>query len=223
MLEKVELILFLVNNLDVFAWSPYEAPRVDLDFICHRPNVDLRCIPKKQKPCRSLEIHVNVVREEVDKLREAKAIKEVYYLEWLANTIVVKKKNEKWRVCVNFMDLNKACPKGPFPIPKINLLVDATFGHPRMSFLDTFQEYHQIALAPKDQEKTSFIIPTGNFHYRVMPFGLKNAASTYQRMVTKMFKEQLGRNMEAYIDDMVVKSKATENHLTDLKETFETL
>ena len=121
------------------------------------------------------------------------------------------------------MDLNKACPKGPFPIPKINLLVDATFGHPRMSFLDTFQGYHQIALAPKDQEKTSFIIPTGNFHYRVMPFGLKNAGSTYQRMVTKMFKEQLGRNMEAYIDDMVVKSKATENHLTDLKETFETL
>ena len=98
MLEKVELILFLVNNLDVFAWSPYEAPRVDSDFICHRPNVDLRCLPKKQKPCRSLEIHVNVVREEVDKLREAKAIKEVYYLEWLANTIVVKKKNGKWRV-----------------------------------------------------------------------------------------------------------------------------
>ena len=75
----------------------------------------------------------------------------------------------------------------------------------------------------KDQEKTSFITPIGNFHYRVMPSGLKNAGSTYQRMVTKMFKEQLGRNMEAYIDDMVVKSKVVENHLTDIVNTFETL
>ena len=93
-------------------------------------------------------------------------------------------------------------------MPKIDQLVDAMFGHPKVSFLDTFQGYHQIALAPEDQEKTSFITPTSNFHYKVMSFGLKNAKSTYQRMVTKMFKEQLGKNMEAYIDDMVVKSKA---------------
>ena len=92
-----------------------------------------------------------------------------------------------------------------------------------MSFLDAFQGYHQIALAPEDQEKTSFTTPMGNFHYKVMPFGLKNARSTYQRMVTKMFKEQLGRNMETYIDDMVVKSKAMEDYLTDLAETFKTL
>ena len=78
-------------------------------------------------------------------------------------------------------------------------------------------------MAPKDQEKTSFITPIGNFHYKVMPFGLKNVGFTYQRMVTQMFKEQLGRNMEAYIDDMVVKSKATKDHLTYLAETFETL
>ena len=108
-------------------------------------------------------------------------------------------------------------------MPKIDQIVDATFGHPRMSFLDAFQGYHQIALALKDQEKTFFITPTSNFHYKVMPFGLKNAEYTYQRMVNKMFKEQLGRNMEAYIDDIVVKSKAVENHLTDLVKTFETL
>ena len=105
------------------------------------------------------------------------------------------------------MDLNKACPKDPFPVPKIDQLVDAMFGHLRMSFLDAFQGYHQIALAPEDQEKTSFISPEGNYHYLVMPFGLKNAGLTYQRMVTRMFKDQLGKNMEAYIDDMVVKSK----------------
>ena len=176
-----------------------------------------------QKPCRSLDIHVKAIREEVDKLKEAEAIKEVYYLEWLANMVVVNKKNGKWRVCVDFKDLNKACPKDPFPMPKINQLVDATFGHPKMSFLDAFQRYHQIALAPKDQEKTSFITPTGNFYYKVMSFGLKNAGSTYQRIVTKMFKKQLDRNVEAYIDDMVAKSKAVENHITDLAETFESL
>ena len=159
----------------------------------------------------------------MDKLKEARAIKEVYYLEWLANTVIVKKKNGKWKVCVDFMDLNKACSKDPFPVPKIDQLVDATFGHPRMSFLETFQGYHKIALAPEDKEKTSFITPTGNFHYKVMPFRLKNAGSTYQRTVAKMFKKQLRRNMEAFIDDMVVKSKATGDHLTDLMETFETL
>ena len=91
-----------------------------------------------------------------------------------------------------------------------------------MGFLNTFQGYHQIALALEDQEKTSFITPTGNYHYKAMQFGLKNSRSMYQRMVTKMFKKQLRRNMEAYIDDMVVKSKAMEEHLSNLAETFET-
>ena len=99
-MEKVELILFLLNNLDVLAWSPYEAPGVDSDFICHRFNVDPRCPPKKQKPRRSSDIHTKAVREEVDKLKEAGTIREVYYLEWLANTVVVKKKNGKSGKCV---------------------------------------------------------------------------------------------------------------------------
>ena len=93
MLEKVQLILFLINNLDVFVWNTYEAPRVNPNFICHRLNVDPRCPPKKQKTCRSSDIHVKIVREEMDKLKEVGAIKEVYYPEWLANTVVVKKNN----------------------------------------------------------------------------------------------------------------------------------
>ena len=84
------------------------------------------------------------------RLKQAGAIKEVFYLEWLANTVVVKKKCEKWRVCVDFTELNKACPKDPFPMPKIDQLVDATVNHPRMSFLDAFQGYHQIPLALDD-------------------------------------------------------------------------
>ena len=104
--------------------------------------------------------------------------------------------------------------------PRIDQLVDATFGHPRMSFLDTFQCYHQILLALSNQEKIAFLIPTRNFHYKVMPFGLKNVGSTYQRMVTIMFESRLGRNMEAYIDDMVVKSKEETEHLSDLSDIF---
>ena len=112
------------------------------------------------------------------KLKHVGAIKEVFYPEWLANIVVVKKKNGKWRVCMDFTNLNKACPKDLFPMLRIDQLVDATAGHPRMSFLDAFQGYHQILLALEDQEKIAFVTPTGNYHYKVMPFGLKNAVST---------------------------------------------
>ena len=101
---------------------------------------------------------------------------------------MVVKKNGKWRVCIDFIDLNKACLKDPFPLHQIDQLVDVTVGHPRMSFLNAFQGYHQIPLAFDDQEKTSFVTPIGNYHYKVMPFSLKNDRSTYQRMMTKMFE-----------------------------------
>ena len=126
-------------------------------------------------------------------------------------------------MCVDFMDLNKACPKDPFPMPKIDQLVDATVGHPRMSFLDAFQGYHQIPMALDDQEKTAFVTPVGNYHYKVMPFDLKNAGSTYQRMMTRMFEPLLGKNIEIYIDDMMVKSKMVSEHLEDLQVVFEIL
>ena len=153
---------------------------------------------------------------EVIRLKQAGAIKKVFYSEWLANTVVVKNKSGKWRVCVEFTDLNKACPKDPFPMPKIDQLVDATVGHPRISFLDAFQGYHQIPLVLDYQEKTAFVTPIGNYHYKVMPFGLTNAGSTYQRMMTRMFESQLGKNIEIYIDNMVVKSKMVSEHLEDL-------
>ena len=135
------------------------------------------------------------------------AIKEIFFPDWLANTMVVRKKNGKWRVYVDFTNLNQVCPKDPFPMLKIDQLLDATYGHPRMSFLDAFQGYHQIALAAKDQEKTTFISLDANYHYTVMPFGLKNARETYQQMMTRMFWDKIGRTIEVYIDDMVVKSK----------------
>ena len=118
--EKEELIEFLKQNIDVFAWNTYEAPRVDPEFICHYLNVNPLVTPKKQLPrCPSKE-YAKAVREEVVKLKQAEAINEVFYPEWLANTVVVKKKSAKWRVCIDFTDLNKACPKDPFPMPKID-------------------------------------------------------------------------------------------------------
>ena len=107
-------------------------------------------IPRKQPPQRSSKEHAKAVRVEVNKLKQARAIKEIFYPEWWANTMVVKKKNEKWRVCVDFTNLNKVCPKDPFLVPRIDQLVDATVGHPQMSFLDAFQGYHQIPLALAD-------------------------------------------------------------------------
>ena len=108
-------------------------------------------------------------------------------------------------------------------MPKIDQLVDATYGHPRMSFLDAFRGYHQIALAGEDQEKTAFISLDANYHYTVMPFGLKNAGTTYQRMMTRMFRDKIGHTVEVYIDDMVIKSKQEVRHVEDLREVFEVL
>ena len=106
-------------------------------------------------------------------------IREVQYPEWLANVVVVKKKNGKWRACIDFKDLNKSCRTDPFPLPHIDKLVDVTAGHQLMSFMDTFSGYNQILMHLEDQEKTSFMTSRGIYCYKVMPFGLKNARSNY--------------------------------------------
>ena len=115
--KKEELIEFLRGNVDVFAWNAYEAPGVEPSFICHHLNVNPSVTPKKQPPRRSSKDHSDAIKDKVMKLKQVGAIKEVFYPEWLDNTMVVKKKNGKWRMCVDFTDLNKACPKDPFPMP----------------------------------------------------------------------------------------------------------
>ena len=126
-------------------------------------------------------------------------------------------------ICVDFTDLNRACPKDSFPLPRIDQLVDSTTGHKLLTFMDALSGYNQIMMAEEDQEKTSFITSQGLYCYKVMPFGLKNAWATYQRLINKMFSKQIGRNMEVYVDDMLIKSKEELAHLDDLKETFTTL
>jgi hypothetical protein len=160
---------------------------------------------------------------EVEKLLRAQFIREVYYPDWLVNVVLVKKSNGKWRMCVDFTDLNKAYSKDSFPLPYIDALVDSTSGYELLSFMDSFYGYNQILIHPEDQEKTSFITDRCLYCYKVMLFGLKNAGATYQRLVNKMFKGQIGRNMKVYVDDMLVKSTEPGNHAHDLHEAFETL
>uniref|UniRef100_A0A2N9FX44 Integrase catalytic domain-containing protein n=1 Tax=Fagus sylvatica TaxID=28930 RepID=A0A2N9FX44_FAGSY len=189
--DRQGLVTLLMEFREVFAWSVYEAPGVSLDLACHSLNISVEAKPVSQKRRKLAPERAEIVAKEVERLLEANAIRSVQYPTWLSNTVVVRKKNEKWRVCVDFTDLNKACPKDPFPLPRIDQLVDSASGHERMSFLDAFKGYHQIPMAHLDQEKMAFITPTGIYCYRVMPFGLKNAGATYQRMVTEDLREVL--------------------------------
>ena len=126
-------------------------------------------------------------------------------------------------MCIDFTDPNKACLKDSYQLPCIDQLVDSIAGHKLLNFMDAFSGYKQIRMNDADQEKTSFVTSQGLYCYKVMPFGLKNAGETYQRLVNHMFCPQIGQNVEVYVDDMLVKSQGEEKHLDDLQETFDTL
>jgi len=160
------------------------------------------------------------VEEEVRKLEGADFIKEIKYTTWLANVVMVKKTSGKWRMCTDFTDLNKACPKDAYPLPNIDRLVDGASGHNFLSFLDAYSGYNQIPMYGPDKSKRAFITDRPNFCYEVMPFGLKNAGATYQRLMDRVFRGQIGRSVEVYVDDMVMKSQTALDHARDLKEVF---
>ena len=124
---------------------------------------------------------------------------------------------------MDFTDLNKACLKDSFPLPRMDQLMDSTAGHKLLTFMDAFSGYNPIKMDEEDQEKTAFITSQRLYCYKVMPFRLKNAGATYQRLVNKMFNKQIGRNMEVYVDDMLVKSKEELADLDDFREMFATL
>ncbi len=152
--ERSELINFLVGNLDIFAWDPYEVPGVDPNFIQHQLNVDPQSKPIQRRARRAAPIHTEVVQQEVEKLLQVGAMQELQYPIWLSNTMVVKKNNAKWMAYVDFTDLNQVYLKDHFPLPKIDLLVDPTASHNRMSFLDILQGYHQVVLLPEDERRS---------------------------------------------------------------------
>jgi len=150
-------------------------------------------------------------------------IKEIQYPEWLANVVLVKKVSGKWRMCADFTDLNKACPKDSYPLLNIDALVDGASGCKMLSFLDAFSGYNQIKMHPRDESKTAFMTETCSYCYKVMPFGLKNTGATYQRLMDKVLAPMLGRNVQAYVDDMVVTSQEKGRHTADLEELFATI
>ena len=145
-----------------------------------------------------------VIREETQKLLKVDHIREIQYSEWVANVVLVKKANGKWRMCVNFTDLYKACPMDSYPLSKIDSLVDSASGCQLLSFLDAFSGYNQIRMHPRDTSKTTFMAEFASYCYKVMPFGLKNVGSTYQRLMDRILAPMLGKNVQAYIDNMVV-------------------
>lgn len=218
-----EIKNLLTEFKDVFAFTVDEMPGIDPSIAHHALQVDPLERPVKQKKRNLGPVRSKAADEEVKKLLDAGFIRECQYPEWVANVVLVPKPNGTWRMCVDYTDLNKACPKDPFPLPKIDNLVDVTAGHQLMSFVDAFSGFHQIPMKPEDQDKTAFVTDNGLYCYKVMPFGLRNAPATFQRLVKTVFFKQLGRNVEAYIDDMIIKSKLLGDHSSDLRETFETL
>jgi hypothetical protein len=160
---------------------------------------------------------------EIANLLAAGFIKEVIHPEWIANPVLVRKKNNEWRMCVDYTDLNKHCLKDHFGLPRIDQVVDSTAGCVLLYFLDCYSGYHQIVLKEEDQIKIAFITPFGAYAYKTMSFGLKNARATYQRAIQMCFADQLHRNVEAYVDDMVIKTRNPDGLIADLEETFGSL
>ena len=176
---RTELITCLKKNLHTFAWAAVDMQGIDINITCHELNIDQTFKPVKQKRRKLGPERASAVNDEVEKLLKVGSITEVRYPDWLANPVVVKKKNGKSRICVDFTDLNKACPKDSFPLLHIDLLVKATAGNELLSFMDAFSEYNQIVMHPDDREKTAFIRDCGTYRYKVMPFGIKSAGATY--------------------------------------------
>ncbi|GKV51996.1 hypothetical protein SLEP1_g58606 [Rubroshorea leprosula] len=181
--ERAELLEFLRDNQDVFAWTTDEMPGIPAELTVHKLSTD----PTKRPV--------------------AGFIRRVEYSEWVSNPVLVKKPNGKWRMCIDFTNLNEACPKDPHPLPNVEKLVERAAGHERMSFLDASSGYHQVQLLLDDYEKMAFYAGDAIYCYVMMPFGLKNADATYQKLVQIIFKLQIGKNIEVYVDDMIVTSQ----------------
>src|SRR3954466_6702758 len=175
---------------------------------------------------RYLEPRRVAMSAEVHQLQKAGFIREIKEETWVANLVMVLKKDtDVLRMCLDFTDLNKHCPKDHFPLPRIDQIVYSTAGCDRLSFLDAYSGYNQIKLnvEVEDQELTAFITPGGVFCYNVMTFGLKNAGATYQRCMQACVGDQIGKNIEVYIDDIVAKTRDNTTLVDDLRQTFDNL
>jgi hypothetical protein len=193
------------------------------EVIEHKLGIDPSYKPVKQKERRHTLERRETIRQEMNKLLEAGFIMPVNYSSWLPNPVLVEKPNGSWRMCIDYTSLNKVCPKDEYPLPRIYQIVDSTMYCELLSFLDAYSSYHHISLAADDEEKSMFITPFEIFCYTKMVFRLKNGGATYQKCIHIILEPQIGRNIEAYIDDVVVKSKKRGDLHDNLKETFDNL
>jgi len=221
--EQDEVAAVISRHLDAVAWTASDMSGIDPNFLCHHLTMDAKVRLVRQRRRKFNEERCLIVKEETQKLISAGHIREIQYPEWLANLVLVKKANGKWRMCVDFTDLNKACPKDSYPLPNIDALVDSASGCKMLSFLDAFSGYNQIKMHPRDESKMTFKTEKCSYCYKVMPFGLKNAGATYQRLMNKVLAPMLGRNVQAYVDDMVVTSHERGRRPADLEELFATI
>ena len=219
--EEDALVALLKEFKEVFAWLYKDMPEIDTDIVQHYIPIDPAMKLFKQKLRRMKPEWTLKIKEEVEKQYNAGFLRVVNYLKWLANVVPVLKKNGKVRMCADFRDLNKASSKDYFPLPYIDILVNNTTGHALLSFVDGFSGYNQVKIAPEDMEKTSFITPWGTYCYKVMPFGLKNASATYQCAATTPLHDLIHKEVEVYVDDMIVKSRNRKGHILALRKFFE--
>ena len=181
-------------------------PGLDTEVIMHHLSTTPGVKTLKKK-LRKMHPHVALlVKAELEKFLKANFVRAIDYAKWISNIVPVSKHDKSIRVCTDFRDLNKACPKDDFPLPNIDMIVDMTVGYAMYSLMDGFSSYNQIKIAPEDQEKKTFTCAWGTFCWNVMPFGLKNAGATYQRAMTTIFHDMMHKNMEDYVDDTLTKS-----------------
>nr|GEZ34825.1 reverse transcriptase domain-containing protein [Tanacetum cinerariifolium] len=193
---RTELCSVLKKNLDIFAWQPSDMTGVPRSVAEHRLNIREGYTPIRQKKRGQAPKRAKAIQAEHD---------------------------GSWRMCVDFTDLNRACPQDCYPLPEIDWKVESLCGYPFKCFLDAYKGYHQIQLTEADEEKTAFHTGYGVYCYTKMPFGLKNAGATYRRLMDKAFESQVGQNIEVYVDDPVVKSHTEAEMVRDIEETFRTL
>jgi hypothetical protein len=205
----------------MFAWEPSQMPGIPREVIEHHLKIHPDAKPVSQKPRRQSVEWQDFICKEVRKLLDVGFIEEVHHPVWLANPVIIPKANGKLRMCIDYTSLNKACPKDPYPLPRIDQIMDSISECDLLSFLDAYSGFHQIQMSRKDRKHTAFVTVDGLYCYVVMPYGLKNALPTFVRAMSKTFGDLIRDRVEVYVDDMVVKTKRGSTLVEDLTLVFD--
>jgi hypothetical protein len=217
------MIALLKEYSDCFAWDYMEMPGLDRSIVKHRLPLKKGFRSFQQRACQMMAEVLEEVKKEIEKMLEEGFIRPCRYVEWISSIVPIQKKDGRWRVCVDFRDLNRATPKDEYPMSVAETLINAAASNKILSFMDGNAGYNKIFMAPEDIHKTAFRVPgaMGLLHYVVMTFGLENVGATYQRTMNYIYHDLISKLVEIYINDVVVKSTSTRGHLEDLCQVFE--